>query len=161
MHSGHDDAFGKIKKFHFYVTEQCKNITRLGFATWPSLNLSETQPRGSKHYENNYQWQQMLNEQSITLSINGASRMFGLVSMVSELWHDHCEVSPMYWQHLYVKNTVTGSLPPSENERQWSVNDFRFCKYGNCIVIWSLLGITYVLAALIGKRDSNTVTAPF
>jgi hypothetical protein len=35
------------------------------------------------------------------------------------------------------------------------------CKYGNSAVTWSLLCITDVLAAFIGKRDSNMVTAPF
>jgi len=38
--------------------------------------------------------------------------------------------------------------------------DFLSCKYGNWTVIWSLLSMTDVLAAHIGKRDCNTVTAP-
>jgi len=33
--------------------------------------------------------------------------------------------------------------------------------YGSYTVIWSLLCITNVLAAFIGRTDSNTVTAPF
>ena len=48
-----------------------------------------------------------------------------------------------------------------QNERQRSVNDLWFCKYGNYTAIWSLLCITDVSAAFIGKRDSNMVTAPF
>jgi len=48
-----------------------------------------------------------------------------------------------------------------ENERQWRVNDLWFCKYGICTLIWSLLSVTDVLAAFIGKRDSIMVTAPF
>jgi len=48
-----------------------------------------------------------------------------------------------------------------QNERQRSVNDLWYCKYGNYTVIWSLLCITEVLAAVIGNRDSNTVTAPY
>jgi len=48
-----------------------------------------------------------------------------------------------------------------QNERQHSVNNLWFCKYGNYTVIWSLLFITDVLAASIGKRVRSTVTAPF
>jgi len=47
------------------------------------------------------------------------------------------------------------------NERQLSVNDLWICKYGNQTVIWLLLCITDLLAAFIGKRDSNTVPTPF
>jgi len=36
-----------------------------------------------------------------------------------------------------------------------------FSQYGNYTVIWLLLCITDVLAAFIGKRDSDTVTTPF
>jgi len=67
----------------------------------------------------------------------------------------------MYWPLLLAQETTTQSLPHCENERQLSVNDFGSCKYGNCIVIWSLLGTTDILAACIGKRNSNMVTAPF
>jgi len=50
----------------------------------------------------------------------------------------------------------------NENERQRpSVNDLWFCKYGNYTLIWLLLFITDVLAAFVGKRDSNNLTAPF
>jgi hypothetical protein len=42
-----------------------------------------------------------------------------------------------------------------------SVNDLWSCTYGNSPVTWSMLCITDVLAAYIGKRDRNTVTAPF
>jgi len=66
----------------------------------------------------------------------------------------------MYWQLSYAKETKP-SPPHSENEHQWSVNDLWFCKYGNYTVIWSLLCVTDVLAAFIGKRYSNMVTTPF
>jgi len=42
-----------------------------------------------------------------------------------------------------------------------SVNNLWSCKYGNSPVTWSLLCKIDVLAAFIGKRDSNTVTASF
>jgi hypothetical protein len=47
-----------------------------------------------------------------------------------------------------------------QNECQQSVNDLWSCMYSNSAVIWSLLFITDVLAAFIGKRNSNTVNAP-
>jgi len=42
-----------------------------------------------------------------------------------------------------------------------SFNDLWCWTNGNYIVISSLLCVTDVLAAFVGKRDSNTVTAPF
>ena len=50
---------------------------------------------------------------------------------------------------------------PVANTSQWRVCDFCSCNYSDWTEIWSLLCITYVLAAFIGKTDSNTVTAPF
>jgi len=67
----------------------------------------------------------------------------------------------MYSQLLRAKEAATWSPAHSEKERQWSVNDLGFCKYGNYTVIWSLLCIIDLLAAFICKRDSNTVTAAF
>jgi len=48
-----------------------------------------------------------------------------------------------------------------QNERQQSIKDLWVCKYSNYTVIWSPLCITDVLAASIGKSESNTVIAPF
>ena len=42
-----------------------------------------------------------------------------------------------------------------------SVNDLWSCKYGYSPVTWSLLYITDIFAGFVGKRDSNTVPAPF
>jgi len=65
-----------------WESEQCKNITPLGFATGLSLNLTERQPIRSNHDENNYQRQQMLSGKYIKMSVNGALMICGLVSMV-------------------------------------------------------------------------------
>jgi hypothetical protein len=48
-------------------------ITPLGFATGLSLNQAERQPIKSNQDQNTYGWQQMINGQYITISINGAS----------------------------------------------------------------------------------------
>jgi hypothetical protein len=56
----------------------------LGFTTGPSLNLAERIPISSNHDENYCQWQQMLNGQYSTMSINEASMISGHVSTVSD-----------------------------------------------------------------------------
>jgi len=57
-------------------------MTPLGFATGLSLNQSGSQPVQSNQDENNYRRQQMMNGQYITMSVNGASTICGLVSTV-------------------------------------------------------------------------------
>jgi len=84
IYCGRNESFGQIYKFSQYESKQCKNITGLGFATGPSLNLSERQPISSKQYENNYRWPQMMTGQYITMSVNQTSTIFGLVSMAIE-----------------------------------------------------------------------------
>jgi len=58
-----NESVGKIHKFMSWESEQCINITALGFATFQSFNLSERLPISSNHAENDYSWQQMLNAQ--------------------------------------------------------------------------------------------------
>jgi len=57
-------------------------MTPLSFATGLSLNQAENQAVQSNQDENNYGRQQMLNGQYITMSVNGASTISGLVSTV-------------------------------------------------------------------------------
>jgi len=47
------------------------------------------------------------------------------------------------------------------NRGQRNVNDNWSCKYSNWKVLWLLLCITDILAAFMGRRDSDTVTAVF
>jgi len=47
------------------------------------------------------------------------------------------------------------------NQRQQSVNNFWSSKFGNWKVIWSLLCISDIMAAFIGKKQGDTVTTPF
>jgi len=54
MHSRCNEAFGKTHKFWSCESKQGKNVTVLGFATRPSLNLSERLPISSNHDENYY-----------------------------------------------------------------------------------------------------------
>jgi hypothetical protein len=66
-----------------------------------------------------------------------------------------------YWQPRLANTTARRSLLPTENECQRSVNHIWCFKFGNWIVSCSLLGITYILAAFLGKKDCNMVTATF
>jgi len=91
MYSRHNKAFGKIHKFWLCESEQCKNVTALGFVTRPSLNLAERLPICSNHDENYYRWQQMLNGQYIKMCINGASTICGFVSTVIKQQFGRCD----------------------------------------------------------------------
>ena len=82
MYSRPNEAFGKIHKFCSCASEQCKNVTALGFATGPSLDLSERLPTCPNLDDNYYRWQQLLNGQYIKMSINGASTICSFVSTV-------------------------------------------------------------------------------
>jgi hypothetical protein len=57
-------------------------ITPLGFATGLSFIEAESQSVKSNRDENKYEQQQRLNGQYIKMSVNGASTICGLVSMV-------------------------------------------------------------------------------
>jgi hypothetical protein len=57
-------------------------MTPVGFATGLSLNQAECQLVQSNQDENNYGRQQMLNEQSIKMSVNRVSTIGGLVGTV-------------------------------------------------------------------------------
>jgi len=63
-------------------SEQCNMITPLSFATGPSLNEAERQPGKSNQYENNHRGQQMLKGLYITMTVNRASMICGLGSVV-------------------------------------------------------------------------------
>jgi len=64
-----------------------------------------------------------------------------------------------HWPYFKAKEIVTRSLPHSENERQWSFNDFESCKSGNWKVTCPLLCITDVLTAFKGQRESDMLPA--
>jgi hypothetical protein len=52
MYSRCNAAFGKIHNLQCCASEQCKNVTALGFASWPSLNLAAKLPISLNHDEN-------------------------------------------------------------------------------------------------------------
>jgi len=82
MYRRHNAAFGKKHRFQLCESEQCKNVTALGFAAGPSLNQPETVPIRPNHDVDYYRWQRMLNGQYIKMSVNGASMNCGFVSTV-------------------------------------------------------------------------------
>ena len=52
MYSRRNTAFGMTHKFSSCESDQCKNVTALGFATGPGHNLSERLPIISNQDEN-------------------------------------------------------------------------------------------------------------
>jgi len=60
-----------------------------------------------------------------------------------------------------IKKREIHSLPHAENETQQSVNNFWSCIMGNLSGAWLQTFINEVLAALIGKRESHMLPAPF
>ena len=82
MYSRRNESFAKVHPFSSCESQQCMNYSPLGFATGPSLNRTDRQPIRSIHDANNYRQQQILNGQYITISVNGASTICGLVSTV-------------------------------------------------------------------------------
>ena len=97
----------------------------------------------------------------LRMSVNAASMIFHFPSWIIYVPIGCRHPFIWYWQPSLRKNTGACSLKHCKNEHQRSVNDLWFCKSENCRVIWSLLCITNVLAAFIGKRDCNTATAQF
>jgi len=85
-----NESFGQKQNILSCEQEQWKNVTSLVFATGPSLNLSERLPISSNHDENYCWWQQMLNEQYIQMSVNGASTIGGFVSTVAKQYFGRC-----------------------------------------------------------------------
>jgi hypothetical protein len=90
MYSRSNAGFGKTHKFYSCVSEQCNNITALGFATGLSVNLAKRVPISSNRDENYCQWQQMLNGQYSQMSVNGASTLCGHVSTAIKQCFGRC-----------------------------------------------------------------------
>jgi hypothetical protein len=57
-----------------------------------------------------------------------------------------------YWQPFLAKTTVKCSLPHPENARQWSVNSFCCCIFGNEVITLIFAFITELLIAIIRKK---------
>ena len=157
-HSRRNVLFSVIHTFQYNESDPCQNITK---ATGSSHNQPKKHSMSSNNHPYNYQWQQIWTWHYIEMSINGASTIFGLISKIIQYWIGHCNAKPTCWQSSLAKHIATRSLSHSENERQWSVNDFWSCKYGNSVLIRLLPFKINVLAVFIGITDNVTVTAPF
>jgi len=118
MHSWRNEAFGKIHKFWSCESEQCKNLTALGFATSPSLNLSKRLPIGSNHDENYYRWQHMMNGQCIEMSVNGASTIGGFVRrVIKKTWSLWCITDILA---AFITKRDSDMLPAASWEWVWT-----------------------------------------
>jgi len=65
----------------------------------------------------------------------------------------------MYWQLLLAKETATRSSPYSENEHQWSINDFWLIILASLCSDWLHTSIFQTLAAFTGKNYSDMIPA--
>jgi hypothetical protein len=86
------------------------------------------------------------------MSINGASAIFSFTSWLIYVPNGSSHPLIRYWKHLLAKTTATYSLPHPENERQWSVNSFSCCKFGNQGIAWIFAFISELLTALLGNK---------
>ena len=82
MYSRRNEAVGKIHIISSFESEHCKNVTAPGFATAPSLDLSDRLPICSNHDDNYYRWQQMLNGSYIDMIVKGELTISSQVSVV-------------------------------------------------------------------------------
>jgi len=96
---------------------------------------------------------------SLRISVDGASTIVGFASWVIYVpigwWHPFIR----YWHPLVGTTTATCSLLHHENERQWSVNDFKLHILGNLFSNWLLTSMYEILTAFTGKNNSDMVSA--
>jgi len=83
-YSGQNASFGKMYKFKYNESDQCKIITGLGSGKGLCLDQAARQAISSNNYESSYQWQQILNGQYVKMSIKKVLMIIGLVSVVIE-----------------------------------------------------------------------------
>jgi len=94
------------------------------------------------------------------MSVNRAWTMIGRASL--EIW---VAIDCGYWKIqnrlvLLAKEWDTHTLPHFELERQQKDNDFWSCLSGNSQAICWFLNIIKVLAAFIGRKARDTLSAP-
>jgi len=90
-----------------------------------------------------------------SMKANGASISLG--SALPQGGVSICHKHGLYVQIIMKQLSTAADVDRTiyYNERQWSVNNVWSCKYGNWIVICSLLGITDVLADFIGQETAT------
>jgi len=83
--------------------------------------------------------------------------------VLKENVHEHDEMAatrPLLIYYVKMNSCIL-QIRLWQNERQQSVNKFWTCKSVNSNVIWSLLCISNVLAAFMGRIAKDIVTALF
>jgi len=91
----------------------------------------------------------------VIININGALTISGSVSKVIGQWFVCCYAKPMYCLPLLTKPKAHHSLPPTENERRWRINDFWLCMLHYPRVVEQKQPMIEVLAAIIGNIVSD------
>jgi hypothetical protein len=95
------------------------------------------------------------------MSINGASTLVGVVSLVNTTSYRRYYTNCEYWQPLMAKILSACSLPHQENVGQQCAKNFWFCIIPT--LSWELLQtfLPGVLPAFIDQKIFGDVTAPF
>jgi len=95
----------------------------------------------------------------LKMSVNRASMIFSFASWVIYVLIGCRHPFIRYWQFLLAQTTVTCSLPYSENERQWSFNDFKLCIFDDLCSNWLQTSTYQILAAFTGINNSDMLPA--
>jgi len=98
--------------------------------------------------------QQHSHRSILGMSVNAALTIFIFASWVIYVPIGCRHPFIRYWQPLQTKTTATCSLLHPENQRQWSVNSFRSCRFRNHGIAWICTRITVLLTAL---KDKNII----
>jgi len=88
----------------------------------------------------------------LRMIVDGGSLMFSFASWLIYVSIGCRHLFIKYWQPLLAKSTAKCSLPPPENERQWSVNSFSCCIVGNQVMVLIFALTMELLTAIIGKK---------
>lgn len=173
MVSSHMSIFGRKESYswqnavfkqmyQFWQNERgwCMNISGFGFANGMILNWTEREQMRSNNYSYYYRWQQNLTEQHFNMSINRVSMIFSPASWVIRSSLDCYKRERNFLQPLLAKPITVPSLHCLDDGREWSVKDSWSCILGNLGGNWFQTVTNKVLAALIGKTETDMLAAP-
>jgi hypothetical protein len=93
------------------------------------------------------------------MSVNWASMMIDMASIVIEKWFGRCCGWPAYWISVSVQSPTTWSLFHYEVKRRQRVKDFWLCLFRNLSANLLQPFINEVLPAIRAKHNSDTLPA--
>jgi len=91
----------------------------------------------------------------LKLSLNGASTIFSLASLVIDVSLCNNNAYTMSWRPVQPKHCTISLLPHLEHQRQQSLNNFWFCILGNQGIARILELITEPLTAVVVQNTTH------